>query len=65
MLIITLFLDFCRLLKENEDRSALAVFALDDALVSISVLSASTGGLSVLASSRTGVLQLYSCTKNG
>ncbi|KAK7580325.1 hypothetical protein V9T40_000954 [Parthenolecanium corni] len=53
------------LLKDDEDRSALAVFALDDALVSISVLSSSSSGLSVLASSRTGVLHLYTCTING
>lgn len=59
------FIYIYRLLKKDEDRSALAVFALDDALVSISALSATAGGLSILASSRTGVLHLYSYTKNG
>lgn len=57
---------FFRLLKtSSKDRCAFATFALDDALVSISVWNTIDGGLDILASSRTGVLQAYHCTING
>lgn len=57
---------FSRLLStENQDRGAFASFAMDDALMSLSVRSLSTGEIRVLACSRTGVLQVYDCVKNG
>jgi hypothetical protein len=50
---------------ENADRGALATFAVDDALRSLTVYSLSSGDVRVLACSRLGVLHMYQCAKNG